>query len=138
MQWRLLLPAARCVLDSTGDFSQAAAQTAAFLFVRFGGEVVTAEIPCVAGPADLWFSDVPDEIDRARGACTMCPLRRECLTGALDRGETCGVWGGELFLGGLPVPNPKRNGRPRKDAAARDAAANERMTRRIGEVLASA
>jgi WhiB family transcriptional regulator, redox-sensing transcriptional regulator len=118
MQWRLLLPAARCVLDSTGDFPQAAAHTAAFLFVRFGGEVMTAEIPCVVGPADLWFSDVPEEIDHARNAC--------------------GVWGGELFLGGLPVPSPKRNGRPRKDAAHVEALAHERMTQRIGEVLASA
>ncbi len=98
---------------------------------------MTIEIPCVAGPADLWFSDVPSEIDRARGACIGCPLRRDCLTGALDRGETCGVWGGELFLGGLPVASPKRNGRPRKDAVQTDAAATERMTRRIGEVLAS-
>lgn len=98
---------------------------------------MTAEIPCVVGPADLWFSDVPEEIDRARGACVRCPLRRECLTGALNRGETCGVWGGELFLGGLPVPSPKRNGRPRKDAAHNEALAQERMAARIGEVLAS-
>ncbi len=88
---------------------------------------MTVEIPCVVGPADLWFSDVPSEIDGARTLCVACPLRADCLRGALERRETCGVWGGELFLGGLPVPSPKRNGRPRKDAAARDAAMQVQM-----------
>jgi WhiB family redox-sensing transcriptional regulator len=65
-------------------------------------------------------------------------MRRGCLVGALERQETCGVWGGELFLAGLPVPSPKRNGRPPKDAAAIDARLHEQMTARIGAVLASA
>lgn len=99
---------------------------------------MASEIPCVAGSADLWFSDVPVEIDRARSLCAGCPLRRECLMGALERSETCGVWGGELFLGGRPVPSPKRNGRPPKDAARVDAHLRELMVRRIDEVLASA
>lgn len=99
---------------------------------------MTVEIPCAAGPADLWFSDVPGEIDHARSLCAGCPLRRECLSGALDRAETCGVWGGELFLGGLPMPSPKRNGRPRKDAAEVDARLHAQMARRIDEVLATA
>ena len=96
---------------------------------------MTGEIPCVAGPADMWFSDVPADVDRARSLCTACPLRRDCLVGALERAETCGVWGGELFLGGLPVPSPRRNGRPPKDAAARDARLRRQMTERIDEVL---
>ncbi len=96
---------------------------------------MTVEIPCVAGPADMWFSDFPADVDRARSLCTACPLRRDCLVGALERAETCGVWGGELFLGGLPVPSPRRNGRPPKDAAARDARLRRQMTERIDEVL---
>jgi WhiB family redox-sensing transcriptional regulator len=98
---------------------------------------MTAEIPCTVANADLWFSDVPADIHRARRLCVGCPLQRECLHGALERAETCGVWGGELFLGGLPVPSPKRNGRPPKDAAARDAALQVQMRRRIDAVLAS-
>lgn len=94
------------------------------------------EVPCVAGPADLWFSDVPGEIERARNLCVGCPLRRDCLRGALGRAETCGVWGGELFRGGLPVPSPKRNGRPRKDAAEVDARLHRQMTQRIHSILA--
>jgi WhiB family redox-sensing transcriptional regulator len=95
-------------------------------------------IPCVVGPADLWFSDVPADVDRARVLCAGCPMRRPCLVGALQRGEACGVWGGELFLGGLPVPGPRRNGRPRKDAAAVERVLQQQMTRRIDTVLASA
>lgn len=98
---------------------------------------MTAGIPCTVGTADLWFSDVPDEIARARRLCAGCPLQRECLQGALERAETCGVWGGELFLGGLPVPAPKRNGRPPKGAEARDAALHSQMRARIHAVLAS-
>lgn len=98
---------------------------------------MTTETPCTIGSAEMWFSDVPAEIDHARRLCVGCPLQRECLQGALARSETCGVWGGELFLGGLPVPGPKRNGRPPKDAAARDAALAHQMRSRIDAVLAS-
>ncbi len=96
---------------------------------------MTVKIACTGQPADLWFSDVPVEIEQARMLCTGCPLRAECLRGALERAETCGVWGGELFLGGQPVPSPKRNGRPPKDAARLDAQLHEQMTSRIQAVL---
>lgn len=98
---------------------------------------MTTEIPCTVGDGDLWFSDVPREIDRARAHCVECPLRRQCLQGALERAEACGVWGGELFLGGLPVPSPKRNGRPPKNAAQIEAEMHIQMRRRIDSVLAS-
>lgn len=96
---------------------------------------MTVEIPCTGHPADLWFSDVPAQINRARVLCWGCPLRAQCLRGALERAESCGVWGGELFLGGLPVPSPRRNGRPPKDAARIDAQLHHQMTRRIHQVL---
>ncbi|MEZ5118446.1 MAG: WhiB family transcriptional regulator [Candidatus Nanopelagicales bacterium] len=98
---------------------------------------MTVGIPCSTGPADLWFSDVADEINRARALCVGCPMRRECLRGALERAETCGVWGGELFLAGLPVPSPKRNGRPPKNAAVLDAQLQIQMRHRIDAVLTS-
>jgi len=98
---------------------------------------MTTEIPCTVGTGDMWFSDVPAEIDYARRLCVGCPIQRECLAGALDRAETCGVWGGELFLGGLPVPSPKRNGRPPKNAAAIEAQMHMQMRRRIDSVLTS-
>ncbi|MFF3775755.1 WhiB family transcriptional regulator [Streptomyces sp. NPDC002232] len=30
----------------------------------------------------------------AKAVCRRCPLQAPCLQGALDRGETAGVWGG--------------------------------------------
>lgn len=94
-------------------------------------------VPCVVGPPDLWFSEVPADVDRARALCAGCPMRRPCLAGALQRGEACGVWGGEMFAGGRPVPGPRRNGRPRKGAADVERVLQQQMTRRIDAVLAS-
>ena len=92
-------------------------------------------LPCVLGPADLWFSQDPEEVDAARERCTGCPVRRHCLLGALDRREECGVWGGELFLAGRPVPGPARNGRPPKNAELIEREQRARMARRIEAVL---
>jgi WhiB family redox-sensing transcriptional regulator len=95
-------------------------------------------LPCVVGPADLWFSRDPEEVDVARVRCARCPVRRDCLLGALERREECGVWGGELFLGGRPVPGPARNGRPAKNAEMVEREQRARMVRRIEAVLQSA
>lgn len=46
---------------------------------------------------DLWDSFFGDKrADRAAAAkaCAKCPVRRECLRDALERGEVWGVWGG--------------------------------------------
>lgn len=93
------------------------------------------QLPCQVRHADMWFSDVESDIDQARAACSQCPLRRECLVGALERGETFGVWGGELFAQGVPVPAPRRNGRPPRDAEQRDARELAQMRSRIEAVL---
>jgi WhiB family redox-sensing transcriptional regulator len=98
---------------------------------------MSTEIPCTVGSGDLWFSDMPTDIDHARVLCVGCPIQRQCLEGALKRQETCGVWGGELFLGGLPVPSPKRNGRPPKNAKVIEAQMQMQMRQRIDAVLTS-
>ena len=50
--------------------------------------------------------------------CLDCPLRIECLNGALERREPWGVWGGELFAQGVVIPRKRPRGRPRKNEVA--------------------
>jgi WhiB family transcriptional regulator, redox-sensing transcriptional regulator len=80
-----------------------------------------ANLPCRKFDPDLWFSDVPAELELAKSLCGDCPLRTACLSGAVDRAEPWGVWGGEIFERGAVVPRKRPRGRPRKEDAARDA-----------------
>jgi WhiB family transcriptional regulator, redox-sensing transcriptional regulator len=64
----------------------------------------------------LWFSERPAELERAKVLCRPCPLRAECLSVALERGEPHGVWGGEIFVNGVVVATKRARGRPRKHA----------------------
>lgn len=73
------------------------------------------EVPCRENDADLWFADAPDDLSRAQELCRECWHRPDCLAGALRRAEPWGVWGGELFDQGVPVPGKRRRGRPRKN-----------------------
>ena len=70
-------------------------------------------IPCTSDP-DLWFADEPADIERAKVLCHRCPIRRECLAGAIERAEPWGVWGGQLIHGGRVIPRKRPRGRPRK------------------------
>ena len=68
--------------------------------------------------SELFFSEQLDDIAAAKAFCLECPVRDNCLDGALTRREPWGVWGGELFLSGVVIPRKRPRGRPRKDAAA--------------------
>lgn len=63
----------------------------------------------------LFFSDHVADIARAKAMCDLCPLKFECLAGALEREEPWGVWGGELLSGGRIVANKRPCGRPPKN-----------------------
>ena len=80
-----------------------------------------AGLPCRKFDPDLWFADAPAELELAKSLCGECPLRLECLAGAVERAEPWGVWGGEIFERGAVVPRKRPRGRPRKEDAARDA-----------------
>ena len=80
-----------------------------------------AELPCRKFDPDLWFSDAPAELELAKSLCGDCPLKVECLAGALEREEPWGVWGGEIFERGAVVARKRPRGRPRKDDLAREA-----------------
>ena len=77
-----------------------------------------SEIPCRAYDAELWFAELPADVEFAKALCQTCPIRQACLTGALERHEPWGVWGGELFIAGVVVPRKRPRGRPRKVEAA--------------------
>jgi WhiB family transcriptional regulator, redox-sensing transcriptional regulator len=71
-------------------------------------------LPCVEEGPELYFSESPRELERAKRLCRPCPLRSACLAGAMERQEPWGVWGGEVFVDGHPVPFKRSRGRPRK------------------------
>lgn len=76
----------------------------------------TVALPCRQHDADLWFSAVPAELERAKGLCRACPIRARCLADAVARREYWGVWGGQIVDHGAIVPFKRPAGRPRKVA----------------------
>jgi WhiB family redox-sensing transcriptional regulator len=77
-----------------------------------------AQIPCLVHDPDLWFAETPAELERAKKLCRDCPARVACLVGAIRRGETWGVWGGEIFERGQIIARKRPRGRPRKNDIA--------------------
>jgi WhiB family transcriptional regulator, redox-sensing transcriptional regulator len=73
--------------------------------------------PCMDDP-DLFFAELPADVESAKTLCRGCVIRLACLSGALERREPWGVWGGELFLRGEVVPRKRPRGRPRKTEVA--------------------
>ena len=70
-------------------------------------------LPCHNSDPELFFSEKSEEIAYAKTLCAACPVKRECLQGALSRKEPCGVWGGELLDEGNVIAAKRLPGRPR-------------------------
>ncbi len=79
---------------------------------------LAGELPCRVNDAELFFAESPSDVELAKALCQGCPVRAECLVGALERREPWGVWGGELFLQGTVIPRKRPRGRPRKNEVA--------------------
>jgi WhiB family transcriptional regulator, redox-sensing transcriptional regulator len=77
------------------------------------GDAHAFTLPCHSTDPELFFSDEQTVIEEAKALCGGCPVKRECLNGALSRAEPCGVWGGELFHEGRVIAERRRVGRPR-------------------------
>jgi WhiB family redox-sensing transcriptional regulator len=75
-------------------------------------------LPCRREDPELFFAESPVDLELAKSLCGDCPVRAECLAGALERREPWGVWGGELFLQGVVIPRKRPRGRPRKHPVA--------------------
>ncbi|MEU5851428.1 WhiB family transcriptional regulator [Saccharopolyspora shandongensis] len=114
-------------ISSSAEGLLADEDTVAGLF----GSPATLEsrLPCRQDP-DLWFAENPRELDQAKSLCAACPIKAECLAGALSRGEPWGVWGGEIFERGAVVARKRPRGRPRKHPLPADTPAAGRPARR--------
>jgi WhiB family transcriptional regulator, redox-sensing transcriptional regulator len=79
-------------------------------------------LPCRSFDPELFFAESPEDVEYAKSLCGDCPVRVACLSGAIERREPWGVWGGELFIQGVVVARKRPRGRPRKDDIAATAA----------------
>ena len=82
------------------------------------GSSAAVELPCHLVDPELFFAEAPADVEEAKALCRDCPVREACLAAALDRREPWGVWGGELFVGGVVVARKRPRGRPRKHPIA--------------------
>ena len=69
-------------------------------------------LPCRRENPQLWFSDLPADLEIAKAYCQPCPIRRICLAGAVERHEPHGVWGGQIFAHGAITTEKRPRGRP--------------------------
>ena len=91
-------------------------------------DVDVEQLPCRRQNPELFFAETPQDVEVAKALCLDCPVRAECLAGALERREPWGVWGGELFLQGVVIPRKRPRGRPRKNEVAACAGSTSRST----------
>jgi WhiB family redox-sensing transcriptional regulator len=94
------LPAS--VLDGNADLPVALLQVSGHSFSTPAWHL---EALCRGHDPALYFGDdkvgsgvqikvYPSTLRQTKRGCLACPVRRECLTWALDKGEDYGVWGG--------------------------------------------
>ena len=103
-----------------GKFGPASEVSAAGQFMVAGSATalpVGLDLPCTEDP-ELFFAESPADVEQAKAMCRDCRARIACLTGALERREPWGVWGGELLMRGAIVPRKRPRGRPRKTEVA--------------------
>jgi WhiB family transcriptional regulator, redox-sensing transcriptional regulator len=61
---------------------------------RYEVDKVWHAVALCVGHTDLYYSDDPLDQLAAKGICTNCAVRPQCLAAALRRGEPDGIWAG--------------------------------------------
>jgi WhiB family transcriptional regulator, redox-sensing transcriptional regulator len=124
MQWRSATVDRMDVTGFEASMVEAAGQEPDDVRSGFGVVSGTAtllpvglDLPCTEDP-ELFFAESPEGVEQAKAMCRGCRARIACLTGALERREPWGVWGGELLIRGVIVPRKRPRGRPRKTEVA--------------------
>ena len=71
---------------------------------------------CRVGSNDpeLFFAESPADVELAKALCQTCPVRAECLAGALERREPWGCGADSCSCPERSSPVSGRGGRPRK------------------------
>ena len=105
------------VLDRRGGTAEALPASLGELHDQ-ADTVLDELLPCRRENPERFFAETPQDVEVAKALCLDCPVRAECLAGALERREPWGVWGGELFLQGVVIPRKRPRGRPRKNEQA--------------------
>lgn len=95
-----------------------AARSATASVLALTDSPVCADLPCRVQDPELWFAENPADLETAKTLCADCPVRLACLSGAQQRREPWGVWGGEIFDHGVVIARKRPRGRPRKEVAA--------------------
>jgi WhiB family redox-sensing transcriptional regulator len=75
-------------------------------------QVINRPLPCQQHDPQLWFSDLPADLELAKAHCAPCPIRGSCLAAALEHHEPHGVGGGEIFNRGNITARKRPRGRP--------------------------
>jgi len=63
------------------------------LQVARGHVPATPDAVCASHDPELWFSPFPQAIAQAKAICHSCAHQLSCLSGAIERRETYGIWG---------------------------------------------
>jgi WhiB family redox-sensing transcriptional regulator len=100
-------------VTSLSDASDFPTQSGISLRSGAGKSNQAINLPCHTADPDLFFTEQPALISLAKSLCSACPVRVQCLDGALSRSEPFGVWGGELFDDGQIILAKRQPGRPR-------------------------
>jgi WhiB family redox-sensing transcriptional regulator len=62
-----------------------------------GDVPATPDAACAGHDPELWFSPFPQAIAQAKAICHRCAHQASCLSGAIERREAYGIWGGTDF-----------------------------------------